>query len=122
MSYHIVPFSVLEQTIKRGAASNSPQVLYYFLETSEQYAEQLGISEAYSLYKRVYQVLLDTVCDASVAMHWRELCLDMIHRPLLQLKSFVITEQDAQEFFRLEHELRALSHYFMSSHSARVKQ
>ncbi|MGB2065597.1 MULTISPECIES: hypothetical protein [Marinomonas] len=115
MTSHIVPFSVIEQTIKRGVAADSPKVLFQYLDTSEAYAEQIGISDAYDLFKRVYQVLLETVCDASVPMHWRELCLDTIHRPLMQLKRFVITEQDALEYFRLEHELRALSHYFMSS-------
>lgn len=113
MTYHIVPFSVIEQTIKRGVASDSPRVLFHYLNTSEQYAEQLGIADAYQLYRRVYQVLLDTVCDVDVPMHWRELCLDMIHRPLLQLKRFVITEQDALEYFRLENELRTLSHYWL---------
>ncbi|MBJ7549921.1 MULTISPECIES: hypothetical protein [Marinomonas] len=122
MTNHIVPFSVIEQTIKRGVASDSPNVLYHYLDTSEAYAEQLGISESYNLYKRVYQVLLETVCDAAVPMHWRELCLNAINRPLLQLKRFVITDQDAVEYFRLEHELRALSHYFMAGMPFGVKQ
>lgn len=120
MSYHIVPFSVIEQAIKRGASADSPKLLFHYLETSEEYAEQLGISEAYNLYRRVYQVLLDTICDCSVALQWRQLCLDMIHRPLLQLKRFVITEQDAMEYFRLEHELRSLSHYFLATSQTRV--
>ncbi|CUB04718.1 hypothetical protein [Marinomonas fungiae] len=122
MTYHIVPFSVIEQTIKRGVASDSPKVLHQYLDTSEAYAERLGISEAYDLYKRVFQVLLETVCDAAVPMHWRELCLDSIYRPLMQLKRFVITDQDAVEYYRFEHELRALSHYFMSSKIMGVSQ
>lgn len=122
MTHQIVPFSVIEQVIKRGQSADSPQVLYHYLNRSEQYAEQLGIAEAYALHRRVYQVLLETVCDSDIAWHWRELCLDMIHRPLRQLQRFVITDQDAKEYYCLEYELRTLSHYFMAGAKTRSIQ
>lgn len=114
MTQQIVPFSVIEQVIRRGLSVDSPQVLYRYIETTEEYAERLGISGAYAVHRRAYQVLIETVCDSSVSMHWRELCLDMINRPLMQLKRFVITDHDAKEYYCLEHELRTLSHYFLA--------
>ncbi|RDL44565.1 hypothetical protein DN730_09240 [Marinomonas piezotolerans] len=114
MTRQMVPFSVIEQIIRRGACVDSPNVLYRYINRIEEYADRCGITHAYSVYRRAYQVLIETICDGSVSMQWRELCLDMIHRPLMQLKRFVITDQDAKEYYHLEHELRVLSHFFMA--------
>lgn len=115
MSHYLVPFSVLEQTIQGGQCADSPQVLYRYLDISEEYAERLNINDAMSLHQRVFNVLLDTVCDTSLAIYWRQTCLDMVYRPLANLKRLIVTYQDAKSYFKLEHDLRTLSHYFLST-------
>jgi len=67
------------------------------------------------LYQRVFNVLLDTVCNTSVAPHWRQTCLDKVYLPLSHLKHLIVTYQDAKNYFKMEHNLRILSHYFLSS-------
>lgn len=116
MSRYLVPFSVLEQTIQGGQCADSPEVLYHYLKTSEEYAERLCLTEATKLHQRVFNVLLDTVCDTSLALHWRQMCLDMVYRPLSHLKRLIVTYQDARSYFKMEHDLRILSHYFVSSY------
>ncbi|MCB5161488.1 hypothetical protein [Marinomonas algarum] len=115
MSHYLVPFSVLEQVIQGGQCADSPEVLYHYLNLTEEYAERLSINDAILLHQRVFNVLLDTVCDTSLAPHWRQTCLDKVYLPLLRLKQLIVTYQDAREYFKMEHNLRILSHYFVSS-------
>ncbi|ETX10204.1 hypothetical protein MUS1_03910 [Marinomonas ushuaiensis DSM 15871] len=115
MTRYLVPFSVLEQTIQAGQCVDSPEVLYHYLKLTEEYAERLSIPDAALLHKRVFNVLLDTVCDTSLAPHWRQTCLDKVYLPLSQLKRLIVTYQDARNYFKMEHSLRTLSHYFISS-------
>ena len=116
MSHYLVPFSVLEQTIQGGQCADSPKVLDHYLNLTEEYAERLNISDATQLYKRVFNVLLDTVCDTSVVPHWRQTCLNKVYLPLMHLKNLIVTYQDARNYFKMEHSLRILSHYFMSTY------
>lgn len=115
MSHYLVPFSVLEQTIQAGQCADSPDVLYYYLNVTEEYAERLSINDAVRLHQRVFYVLLDTVCDTSLALHWRQTCLDKVYLPLSHLKHLIVSYQDARNYFKMEHNLRILSHYFLSS-------
>lgn len=115
MSHYLVPFSVLEQTIQGGQCADSPEVLYHYLNLTEEYAERLNITDATLLHQRVFNVLLDTVCDTSLAPHWRQTCLDKVYLPLSHLKHLIVTYQDAKNYFKMEHNLRILSHYFFSS-------
>ncbi|WCN10559.1 hypothetical protein [Marinomonas mediterranea] len=114
MSHFIVPFSVLEQVIKRGHCEDSPQVLEHYLKTCERYAERLNVSDANTLYRRVFDVLLETICDTNVAYHWRSMCLDHIYRPLQKLNRLIITEQDATDYFQLEQAVRTLSRRYLT--------
>jgi hypothetical protein len=115
MSHYLVPFSVIEQAIQGGQCADSPEVLYHYLNTSEEYAERLNINDAVILHQRVFNVLLDTVCDSHIALNWRQVCLDMVYRPLANLKRLIVTYQDAKAYFKMEHDLRTLSHYFLCS-------
>ena len=115
MSHYFIPFSVLEQTIQGGQCADSPEVLYHYLNLTEEYAERLDVVEAAKLHQRVFYVLLDTVCDSSVSRHWRQTCLDKVYVPLSNIKHLIVTYQDAKRYFKMEHSLRVLSHYFMSS-------
>jgi hypothetical protein len=115
MSRYLVPFSVLEQTIQAVQCADSPELLYYYLNLTEEYAERLDITDAVLLHQRVFNVLLDTVCDTNIAHHWRQTCLDKVYLPLSNLKRLIVTYQDARNYFKMEHSLRVLSYYFTSS-------
>lgn len=115
MTRYLVPFSVLEQTILAGQCVDSPEVLFYYLKLTEEYAERLSITDAVLLHQRVFNVLLDTVCDTSLPSHWRQMCLDKVYLPLLKLKHLIVTYQDARNYFKMEHRLRTLSHHFIFS-------
>jgi len=110
MTRYLVPFSVLEQTIQAGQCADSPEVLYQYLKLTEDYAERLSITDAAILHQRVFNVLLDTVCDSKLAPHWRQTCLDKMYLPLSMLKRLIVTYQDARAYFKMEHKLRTLSH------------
>ncbi|GAB3479939.1 hypothetical protein [Marinomonas epiphytica] len=115
MSHYFIPFSVLEQTIQSGQCADSPEVLYHYLNLTESYAERLEMVDAVQLHQRVFNVLLDTVCDSTLPCHWRQTCLDKVYVPLANIKHLIVTYQDAKAYFKMEHNLRVLSHYFMSS-------
>ncbi|MDB4837325.1 hypothetical protein OAH87_02535 [Marinomonas sp.] len=115
MTRYMVPFSALEQAIQSGQCCDSPELLYQYLELTEQYAERLSIPDAAVLHERVFHVLLNTICDSNVPSHWRQTCMDKAYSPLSQLKCLIVTYQDARNYFRMEHSLRTLSRYFISS-------
>lgn len=114
MTRYLVPFSALEQAIQSGQCCDSPELLYQYLELTEQYAEKLSITDAAALHERVFYVLLNTMCDSSVPSHWRQTCLDKVYSPLSKFKYLIVTYQDARHYFKMEHSLRTLNRYFLS--------
>jgi hypothetical protein len=77
----------LRKTIRYAEDQNKPQLISFWL------AEELilfsannckqDIEAQYRLYEGQFSLLLDTINDALIPGHWRELCLDHVYRPLI---------------------------------------
>lgn len=97
----------LEIQIRLGQQPDNPALLQDYLSISQ------AVHNNYTLQLRIFNTLLDTICDVTIAYHWRCQCLDSIHQPLLALQRLAITTQEQVNGQHLCHELATLSHYFM---------
>ena len=58
-----------------------------------------------------FQLLLDTMADESLPVHWRNQCLNHINKPLLGLQRLADCKQSTQQVNSLFYELRVMSYY-----------
>lgn len=63
------------------------------------------------LYRSQFQLLLDTVADELLPSHWREHCLNSIHRPLSGLKHLLKGAHDDTRLINLFYELSVTARY-----------
>ena len=106
-------FSALEAAVRYGYRPDDPHLLDLYLKMGAEQAN--GQSEAVErrLHLRLFNTLLDAICDSSVARHWRCLCLDNIYRPLRAMERLARSGEHKDQLRHLRFELSTLSHYFL---------
>ncbi|MEM7360871.1 MAG: hypothetical protein AAF431_17405 [Pseudomonadota bacterium] len=62
-----------------------------------------------------FRLLMDTAADECLPAHWRQLCLDQIHRPLGLLWNLADNQYGREEVMRLYTELRVVGDYIAPS-------
>jgi len=104
---------LLEVSVREGRQPDSPQLLETYLRLSH-LDTSLPIAQQQMLQRRSFETLLEAICDHCVPAHWRSLCLDHIHRPLIRLGNLARNNAERQQVQRHYAELAVLSHYFCS--------
>jgi len=100
----------LYRKIRYAEESDNPLLFVHFLELefckgncNLAYQRQRLISQ--------FQLLIDTMSDELLPVHWRKQCLDNIHQPLFKLQRLVNSDESAQQVKALFYELRIMSQY-----------
>ena len=106
-------FSALEAAVRYGQRPDSPHLLYRYLEMGAEQANGQPEAVERRVHLRLFNTLMEAICDCSVARHWRCLCLDTIYRPLCAMERLARSGDQKGEIHRLQYELFALSHYFL---------
>lgn len=100
--------------IRNGTCADNPIVITRYLDSIESTAELIFCErERVALYLNTTQILLDTICDTLIPMHWRQMCLDQIYRPLLNAERLISHPEDRVKFARLQVEMHTLVPYFL---------
>jgi hypothetical protein len=100
------PIDVIETRIRRGMEHNNPPLVnIYLLQIADLAAAKTTSAAKFVVAKRAFQLLYDTIVDESVAVHWRELCLDKINLPLQLMKKSGDSPQLEQQYLLLQHKL-----------------
>lgn len=64
------------------------------------------------MYQDQFRLLLDVICDNLIPLHWRQLCLDNIYRPLTELNRVSHCAASKKKLRHLWLELNITSQYF----------
>lgn len=108
-------FDALEKQIRYGYQPDNHCLLVTFVNlTLERVRDENSASKRLQLLEKSLYVLLETVCDTLVAVHWRRSCYDAMFQPLIQLERFSITEKDKYRARQVQREINTLSQYFLS--------
>jgi len=100
----------LNHVVRWGSSPNHPCLLEEWLELTTPSHKTTVLDKRNRLLKQ-YQTLLDALADECVPLHWRQLCLNNIYRPLLVLEQLADCQLSHAQIRALYHELRLISDY-----------
>ncbi|MFT4636309.1 MAG: hypothetical protein ACI854_000812 [Arenicella sp.] len=110
---NIIELTKLELAIRSGYYPDSPKLLYYYLNFGKDCADSWEELYRHKVYERLFNTLIDAISDSLVPMQWRQLCLDNINRPLIELEKLAKTKM-AQKLLRRRYtELKLLANYYL---------
>lgn len=99
--------ALLVSKIRFAVEPNNPSLISQWLD-----APCPGLLSSLDARKRYYllqyQLLLATLRDEFVPLHWRCSCLDSFYKPLQQLATLASTQADKREVQRLRFEVAML--------------
>jgi len=79
----------IRKKVRYGEDENNPQILLFWLMAEQTLFTSSDINtdddERWQMYQAQFRLLLDVICDNLLPEHWRQLCLDNIYRPLIDL-------------------------------------
>lgn len=107
----------LRSKLRYGEEPNNPQIITLWLMTEQTLVVDDHTSR-WHLYCAEFYLLLDTISDNLLPMHWRQSCLDNIYRPLTDLNRISFCESNKKQLKQLWHELNVISHYFQENMSS----
>lgn len=103
------PLDIIETRIRRGTEHNNPPLVnIYLLQIAELASAKTTTVAKFVMAKRAFQLLLDTIADESVEVHWRELCLDKINLPMQLMKKSAESPRLQQQWRLLQYKLTLL--------------
>lgn len=103
------PLDIIETRIRRGMEHNNPPLVnIYLLQIAELASAKTTTVAKFVMAKRAFQLLLDTIADESVEVHWRELCLDKINLPMQLMKKSAESPRLQQQWRLLQYKLTLL--------------
>lgn len=102
--HHIKLWKELSLFIRQCTHSQRTDLFYSYFELAEQIVVELEQPQQWLFYKSVLHNLIETIEDPTIPAHWRRLCFDSIHRPLLCLKRLVANYPHSDlKVFELRH-------------------
>ena len=99
----------LDEIIRYGKMPNRPDLISRWLTSHTIESAQQRCHWQY--YEHQFYLLLETIMDALIAIHWRQCCLDHLYIPLKQLQSLVVNAQQQRQLSALWHEFQLSTHY-----------
>lgn len=108
----------LSDLLARSSGARASSLIYETVENSMTVATDYVDTHQYLLYeltlRKLFNELLDVLCDSLISHHIRHMCLDQIYKPLLALKKYYRSQHGhLAAYYKLEHELRVLSFEFL---------
>lgn len=100
----------LNHVVRWGSSPNHPCLLEEWLELTTP-DHQAELMQSRNQLLNQYQVLPEALADECVPLHWRQLCLNNIYRPLLALEQLADCQVSHAQVRALYHELRVISDY-----------
>jgi len=93
-------FKLWEELALAISQATQPQrsdLFFAYFALAEQIASLLPAHQQWQLYRSQLSTLLSTIEDASIPAHWRRMCFESIHRPLLSLGALNQAHSDRSE-------------------------
>ena len=108
-----IAFTYLRDKIRHGTEPDNPLIIKLWLDHYDQ--DYLSIEKSRERLTHQFNLLLETVLDDLVPVHWRRTCLDNIYIPLSSLKKLANDPSSEQHIQSLFTELAVSTRYVEKS-------
>jgi len=105
--------TLLRKKIRYAEEENNPQMLTLWFVAEQALVEE-DLNQLRRLYHAEFYLLLEVITDTLLPNHWRELCLDNIYRPLVELNRLSHCQSSKKQLRHLWLELSITSNYFQA--------
>lgn len=106
--------NVLREKVRYAGEENNPEILTLWFMAENVLVDDV-INQRRQLYQAQFYLLLEVITDSLLPNHWRELCLNNIYRPLVELNRVSNCQPSKKQLRHLWLELSITSNYFQSS-------
>ncbi|NRA54071.1 MAG: hypothetical protein HRU23_08000 [Gammaproteobacteria bacterium] len=86
VTHEIKLWHELGTVIRKALHPERSDAFVAYFTLGEQISTTLPIDKQWQLYLSQLHLLLTTIEDPKVPAHWRRMCFECVHRPLLSLK------------------------------------
>lgn len=102
-------FSSMEMAVRTANNQYNPDIINYYIILGLDHAKSMeSVKDTKGVHLRIYNTLLDTMCDSCLPIHWREVCYSYLEK-MMPLLSAIYNYQD---FKKYRNELNTLYKYF----------
>ncbi|WP_116367809.1 hypothetical protein [Parahaliea mediterranea] len=98
---------VLKRKIRYAEEPDNPAVLRHYFRLDTPPPKETLLQRRLRL-RAQYVLLYDTIKDAGNPPHWSQICLDMIHRPLYELRQLANSRESREDVSLLFVQLRRI--------------
>jgi len=111
-----IMLSILKDKIRYAKEPDNPMLISLWL-SAEDSKQDIGYEELnlQSHYQEQFYLLLETIADELIPVHWRRTCLDNIYKPICSLQRIAKNEKQQTQVQTLLHELSLTAQYFKHS-------
>lgn len=103
-------FAAMETAVRSAHSQCHSSIINYYIVMGLDRAKAMNnLTDTKSVHLRVYNTLLNTMCDTCLPISWREKCYNYLEQMMPLLK----TIYNAKDFKKQKQELTALHQYFL---------
>ena len=106
--------NMLREKVRYAKEENNPEVLTLWFLAEDSLVNDT-VNQRRQLYQAQFYLLLEVMTDSLLPPHWRELCLNNINRPLIELNRLSHCQPSKKKLRDLWLELSITSQYFQGS-------
>jgi len=105
-------FSAMETAVRVGNTPDQLDIINFYIITGLDRAKAMkNIEDTKSIHLRIYETLLNTMCDSYLPLYWREKCYVYLEKMMPLLRSIY----DMKQFNKKRNELKTLHSYFLQN-------
>ncbi|NRA61745.1 MAG: hypothetical protein HRU25_12695 [Psychrobium sp.] len=86
ISHRLMLWQEIALAIRHAPQPQRSDLFIDYFELGLQIAMSLPINQQWQFFNTQLQLLLSTIEDPLIPQHWRRMCFESLHRPLLSLK------------------------------------
>ncbi len=110
-------FAAMETAVRSGNSPYQSNIINFYIVAGLDRAKAMdSIEDTKSVHLRIYNTLLNTMCDTFIPLNWREKC----HVFLVKMMPLLSAIYSPTEFNKHQNELKTLYQYFCTPSPSKV--
>lgn len=106
-----VNFSAIELAVRTGDKDENIDMIHFYIQLGFERAKSMqSLIDTKNSYLRIYNTLLETMCDSYLPTQWR-MCT---HNYIKQMMPILLEVCKKKEFQQIRSEVNAFGHYFLN--------
>lgn len=103
----------IEKLIRNAEAPDAFHLIHQYLELGSALCQGHNKTTKIQVHKRMYDLLVEVICDVLLPGHWREYCLDMLYQPCHHLQKLMVGKTQQSDFLAMHERTKRLCKYFI---------